>query len=312
MDEILVANFMVFHDLVSDEPYDLWIADEGWDVDHFLFDNPELKRSAYAWLTDFVGWLPMPEGGAAEAVLTADWNAERVEKRRRYPRLRDRSVFVGNPGNLVDVPLGPGLPSVRDWAQERYTFAGYVTGFSPPRDRQELRAELGYLPGERICLVAVGGSGVGAPLLRRVASAFPLAEKKIPGLRMVVVTGPRIDPGSIAVPEGVELRGYLPDLHRHLAACDVAVVQGGLTTTMELVAARRPFLYVPLANHFEQQMHVPRRLAQYRAGRRLDYAATDPESLAEAIVTELGRPVDYCPVETDGAARAAALLAELL
>jgi hypothetical protein len=30
MDEILVANFMVFHDLTSDEPYDLWIADEGW------------------------------------------------------------------------------------------------------------------------------------------------------------------------------------------------------------------------------------------------------------------------------------------
>ena len=187
-----------------------------------------------------------------------------------------------------------------------------MTGFSPPQDREALRAELGYRPGERICLVAVGGSGVGAPLLRRVASAFPLAEKKIPGLRMVVVTGPRIDPGSIAVPEGVELRGYLPDLHRHLAACDVAVVQGGLTTTMELVAAHRPFLYVPLANHFEQQVHVPRRLAQYRAGRRLDYAATNPESLAEAIATELGRPVDYRPVETDGAARAAAMLAELL
>jgi len=69
---------------------------------------------------------------------------------------------------------------------------------------------------------------------------------------------------------------------------------------------------VPLANHFEQQVHVPQRLAQYRAGRRLDYAATSPESLAEAIVTEIGRPVDYRPVETDGAARAAALLAELL
>ena len=77
MDEIMVANFMVFHDLVSDEPYDLWIVDEGWDIDHFLFDNPELKRTAYAWLTDFVGWLPTPDGGAAEAALTADWNAER-------------------------------------------------------------------------------------------------------------------------------------------------------------------------------------------------------------------------------------------
>ena len=312
MDEILVANFMVFHDLVTDEPYDLWIADEGWDVDYFLFDNPELKRTAYAWLTDFVGWLPMPEGGAAEAALTADWNAERVERMRRYPRLRDRSIFVGNPGDLVDDPLGPGLPSVRDWALERYTCAGYVTGSAPPEDREALRAELGYRPGERICLVTVGGSGVGAHLLRRVASAFPLAEKAIPGLRMIAVTGPRIDPASVPVPEGVEVRGYVPDLYRHLAACDLAVVQGGLTTTMELVAARRPFIYVPLARHFEQQIHVAHRLAQYRAGRRLDYAAIDPEYLADAIVTEIDRPADYRPVETDGAARAAALLAELL
>jgi pimeloyl-ACP methyl ester carboxylesterase/predicted glycosyltransferase len=312
MDEIMVANFMVFHDLVSDEPYDLWIADEGWDVDHFLFENPELKRTAYAWLTDFVGWLPMPEGGAAEAVLTADWNAERVERMRRYPRLRDRSIFVGNPDDLLDAPLGPELPTVRDWALERYTCCGYVTGPALPDDREALRAELGYRPGERVCLVSVGGSGVGGHLLRRVASAFPLAEKAIPGLRMIAVTGPRIDPASVPVPEGVELRGYVPDLYRHLASCDLAVVQGGLTTTMELAAARRPFIYVPLARHFEQQIFVPHRLAQYRAGRRLDYAALDPEYLAEAIVAEIGRPVDYRPVETNGAARAAALLAELL
>lgn len=110
----------------------------------------------------------------------------------------------------------------------------------------------------------VGGSGVGGHLLRRVASAFPLAEKAIPGLRMIAVTGPRIDPASVPVPEGVEPRGYVPDLYRHLAACDLAVVQGGLTTTMELAAARRPFLYVPLARHFEQQIHVAHRLAQYR------------------------------------------------
>jgi pimeloyl-ACP methyl ester carboxylesterase len=312
MDEIMVANFMVFHDVVSDEPYDLWIADEGWDVDHFLFENPELKRTAYAWLTDFVGWLPMPEGGAAEAVLTADWNAERVERMRRYPRLRDRSIFVGNPDDLVDAPLGPELPTVRDWALERYTCTGYVTGPGIPDDREALRAELGYRPGERVCLVSVGGSGVGEHLLRRVAAAFPLAAKKIPGLRMIAVTGPRIDPASVPVPEGVELRGYVPDLYRQLAACDLAVVQGGLSTTMELAAAGRPFIYVPLARHFEQQILVSHRLAQYRAGRRLDYAALDPEYLAEAIVTEIDRPVDYRPVETDGAARAAALLAELL
>jgi pimeloyl-ACP methyl ester carboxylesterase/predicted glycosyltransferase len=313
MDEILVANFMVFDDLVQEDPYDLWIADEGWDVDAFLHDNPELKRTQYAWLTDFTGWLPMPDGGDAEAVLTADWNAERVERGRRYPRLRDRSIFVGNEADLVDAPLGPGLPTVREWGRERYDFAGYVLGGEQVIDREEARAALGYRPDERVCVVTVGGSAVGGPLLQRTADAFALAEKRVPGLRMVLVSGPRIDPRSIGAPAGVEVRGYLPDLQRHLAACDLAVVQGGLSTTMELTAAGRPFVYVPLGHHFEQQVHVPHRLAQYGAGRRLDYAeAADPERLAEVLAGEIGRPVSYRPVETDGAARAARLLAELL
>jgi len=58
MDEILVNNFMVFQDLVTEEQYDLVVGDESWDVDHFLHENPELKRFAYAWMTDFVGFLP--------------------------------------------------------------------------------------------------------------------------------------------------------------------------------------------------------------------------------------------------------------
>jgi pimeloyl-ACP methyl ester carboxylesterase/predicted glycosyltransferase len=313
MDEILVANFMVFADLVDDEPYDLWIGDEGWDVDAFLHDNPELKRTAYAWLTDFTGWLPMPDGGPAEAALTADFNAERIERARRHPRLRDRSVFVGNEDDVVDLPLGPGLPTVRDWARERYVFAGYVLGGMPTGDREALRAELGYGPDERVCVATVGGSAVGIPLLRRVADAFPFAEKLVPGLRMVLVTGPRIDPASVRVPTGVEVRRYLPDLRRHLLACDLGVVQGGLSTTMELTAAGRPFVYVPLVHHFEQQIHVPHRLSRYGAGRRLEYAeARDPERLAEVVAAEIGRPIAYRPVETDGAARVARLLAELL
>ncbi len=44
----------------------------------------------------------------------------------------------------------------------------------------------------------------------------------------------------------------------------------------------------------------------------MDYADTDPEWLAEVIAAEIGREVDYRAVETEGAARAAALLAELL
>ena len=311
MDEILAANFHVFHDVVEDEQHDLVVADEGWDIDHFLHENPELKRTAYAWLTDFVGWLPMTDGGPHEAALTADYNAEMVEQIARYPRLRDRSIFVGDPDDLVTAPLGPGLPTVREWTRAHYAFAGYVTGFTP-LDRAMVRAELGFQPGEPVCVVAVGGSGVGGPLLRRVVEAHPYAAKRVPGLRTVVVTGPRIDPATVPAPAGVEVRGYVPALYRLLAACDVAVVHGGLTTTMELTALGRPFLYFPLLHHFEQQIHVAHRLDRHRAGTRMHYDTATPESIGEAVAAELDRPVAYRPVPTDGARRAAALIAELV
>jgi UDP:flavonoid glycosyltransferase YjiC (YdhE family) len=110
----------------------------------------------------------------------------------------------------------------------------------------------------------------------------------------------------------VEVRPFVPVLYRHLAACDLAVVQGGLTTTMELAAARRPFLYFPLRDHFEQNRHVRHRLERYGAGRYMSYDDSPPEVIAEAIATELDRTVDYVPVASDGAARAAALIAPLI
>jgi predicted glycosyltransferase len=314
MDEILVSNFMVFADLVEDEPYDLWVGDEAWDVDYFLHENPELKRAPYVWLTDFVGWLPMPDGGGQEAALTADYNLEMIEQVGRFPRLRDRAVFVGNPADVVPDSFGAGLPPIRDWVEQHYQFAGYISGYDPAdvADRAAIRAELGYRPDEKICLVTVGGSGVGTDLLRRAVAAHPAASRLVPGLRMIVVTGPRIDPATLPSHDGLEVHGYVPDLYRHLAACDLAVVQGGLTTTMELTAAQRPFIYVPLRHHFEQNFHVRHRLNRYGAGRCLEYEDTGPDSLAQAIAEEVSRQVSYRPVETDGAARAAAYLAELI
>jgi pimeloyl-ACP methyl ester carboxylesterase/predicted glycosyltransferase len=312
MDEILLANFMVFDDLVRERDYDLWVGDEAWDLDHFLHENPELKRAPFVWMTDFVGWVPMAGGGDREAFLTSDYNAEMVEHVARFPWLRDRSVFVGDPEDLVTDPLGPGLPSIRDWTLEHFDFAGYVMGDRPdPDDRERLRARLGYAEDEVVCLVSVGGSGVGGPLLRRIIESYDAAADRVPGLSMHVVTGPRLDPAGFPAPSGVHVHGFLPDLDLHHAACDGAVVQGGLSTTMELTAAGRPFLYFPLRRHFEQQVHVRHRLDRHRAGRAMDYDDADPVTLADALVGELSRPHDYLPVPGDGAERAAALLAEV-
>jgi predicted glycosyltransferase len=112
--------------------------------------------------------------------------------------------------------------------------------------------------------------------------------------------------------DGLEVRAYVHDLYQHLAACDLAVVQGGLTTAMELIAAKRPFLCFPLRHHFEQNFHVRHRLERYGGGRYMDYDTAGPSEIAAAIAAEIGREVAYRDVESDGAARAAAAIGELL
>jgi pimeloyl-ACP methyl ester carboxylesterase/predicted glycosyltransferase len=314
MDEILAANFMVFHDLVREQRYDLWIGDEAWELDYYLHENPGEKRVPFAWLTDFVGFLPMDDGDERERFVTADYNADMVDHIAHHPEVRDQALFVGNPEDIVAERLGPQLPMIRDWTERNFDFTGYVTGFDPADlgERTALRAELGFDDEERVCIVSVGGSGVGVHLLRRVIAAFPQAKERVPALRMIVVAGPRIDPDSLPSSAGLEVVPYVHNLYRHLAACDLAVVQGGLTTAMELTAQRRPFLYFPLRHHFEQNFHVRHRLDRYRAGRCMDFDDSSPEGIAAAIAEEIDREVDYRPVEADGAQRAAALIAEML
>src|SRR3954453_13318869 len=136
MDEILVANYMVFRDVTREEPYDLWIGDEAWDVDHFLHENPEDKRAPFVFLTDFVGWLPLPEGGEREAFLCADRNEEMIEQVARFPTVRDRALFVGDPEDVVPGAFGPGLPEIREWVEAHFEFCGQITSEAPlPAER---------------------------------------------------------------------------------------------------------------------------------------------------------------------------------
>lgn len=314
MDEILIKNFMVFQEVLEEDRYDLVIADEAWDVDHYWHEHPELKQAQIAWLTDFVGWVPFDENGPREAFLTSDYNAEMISHVEGNPKVRDRAIFVGGPEDIVDMSFGNGLPKMRDWIPRNYEFSDYIIGQHPAEfgSRDDLRDEFGYNDGRLTCIVAVGGSGVGATLIRRILAAYPMAKALLPELRMIVVTGPRLDPAAFKVPAGVEMRAFVPNLDRHLAACDLALVQGGLTTCMELAAAGTPFLYFPLRNHFEQNFHVASRLERYNAGRKMTFAEAGPEQIAEAMLAELRNPRIPLPVAKGGAARAASMLSELL
>ena len=317
MDEILLNNFHVFLDAAREGHYDLWIGDEAWELDYYLHENPELKTAPFAWLTDFVGYLPMVDGDdGREAFLTADYNAEMIEQVARYPRIRDVALYIGEPEDIVPDRFGPEMPPIGEWVAENFEHNGYIRYFDPADlgDKESLRERFGFHSGERVAVAAVGGTSVGTALLRRIVESYPAAREAVDDLRLVVVCGPRIDPARLPQVPGVEYRGYVHNLYELLAAADVALVQGGLSTTMELVAAGTPFLYFPLTHHFEQNRHVAHRLERYgvpiRA--RVPYAEAHPESLAARLAELLHEPPHYHPVEAGGARRAAERIAALL
>ena len=313
MDEIMVRNFMTFSDLMEAEHYDLVIGDEAWDVDYYYHENPELKRQPFVFLTDFVGCLPM-ESNEREAHLCADRNADDIEHVARFPYVRDAAIFVGNPDDVTEKPFGPGLPGIREWTDRNFSYSGYTLPFDPNAfaDTEGLRQRLGYEAKEKVVIAAIGGTAVGRPLLEKIAQAFPRMKREVPELRMILVAGPRLSVENIPTAAGLEVRPYVHNLFEHLACCDLALVQGGLSTTMELVATRRPFLSFPLQRHFEQNVHVRRRLANYGADRAVAYAGLTPETLATRALEAMHAPVRYKPVETDGAARAARRIAQVL
>ncbi len=186
-------------------------------------------------------------------------------------------MFIGSFDELPGCSFGSGLPGIRSWSR-RWVLLGPLCAAVQPgayRDRAGLRRRLGYPGDEPLLVAAVGGTAVGAGLLELTCEAF------------------------------ARLRKQVPD----------AVVQGGLSTTMERVATGRPFIYFPLRRHWEQQHFVTHRLSHYRAGLRMDYATTSADDLATAMRTAVARASTGpgCrQVPRGGASRAATRIAALL
>ncbi len=304
-------NMAVLRRVTSRERFDLVLGDETYDVTLALKKNPSLKKFPYATIYDFVGFHAM-SSSPLERLGVWFWNHAWSKGADRASEYVDLSLFIGEEEDVPDERFGPLLPNRRDWARKRCRFVGHVLPFDPAdcADRPAVRERLGYGP-EPLVIGAIGGTAIGKELLELCGRAFPILRGSAPKLRMVLVCGPRLDPASVAVPSGVEVRGYVPALHEHFAACDLAVVQGGGTTTIELMVLRRPFLYFPLEGHCEQEVSVAGRLARHGAGVRMSLSRTTPEDLAAAVIAHLGREPAYPQVAARGAETAARLVLEL-
>ena len=222
-------------------------------------------------------------------------------------------LFVGELEDVPDKRYGFLLPNRRRFARKYYHFLGHIVRFDPAEyaDKAKIRAKLGY-GNEPLIICATGGTGAGRELLELCGKAYPLLKKGIPDLHMVCVCGELFGLNPPQLPSGVELHGYIPDIYEHYAACDLAIVVGGGTTTIELTALRKPFLFFPLDNQFDQQLYVSGRIARHGAGFRMEYRQTTPELLAKATLENIGRKLEAKPIPFDGARKAAQIIGGLL
>lgn len=305
-------NVAVFSRIVASRAFDLVIGDETYEINLALRNRQELKRWPFAMIFDFVGLDAMTRS-PLERMGVYIWNRKwchdyRLNRRPPY----DLGLFIGEPEDVPDQPFGWGLPNRRAFATAMYTFVGYVFPFHPAdlTDRASIRRELGYGP-EPLVVVSIGGTSIGKNLLELCGAAFRIAREKIPSLHMVLVAGPRLATGGLQLQPEVDVRAFVPDLYKHFAACDLAVVQGGATSTLELTALGRPFIYFPLEGHSEQ-VGVARILRRRGAGVEMKRSTTSPAMLAERIVGMLGADVTCPRIPTDGASRAAQHIVEIM
>lgn len=306
-------NVSVVEKAIARGGYDLLIGDETYEIITAYKRKEARKTIPFVMIYDFVGmdavgWNPL------ERLGTYMWNRHWSRAPEDGTRVTDLALFIGELEDVPDRSFGPFLPNRRAWARAQTEFVGYVLPFEPAeyRDRRALRDRLGYDPDRPLVVCSIGGTAIGKRLLELCGRAYATAVLEIPELQMVLVAGPRLDPDTLDVPEGVIRRGYVPALHEHLAACDLAVVQGGGTLTLELTALARPFLYFPIPGHCEQQVHVAGRLRRHGVGVPMDLTRTREPELAEAIRRHLRSEVASPSIPVEGAKVAARRIARLL
>lgn len=305
-------NVEVFQGVTEREWFDLTIGDETYEIVMALKKNPTSKSTPFIFIVDFIGLASMGSTLKEKLgvyLLNRVWASDY----HHATRVKDLTLFVGELEDVPDKSFGFLLPNRRDYAKRTCEFVGYILPFRPSdyTDTSKIRHKLGYRD-DPLIVCSVGGTAVGKEILELCGQAYPLVKQRIPNVRMVLVTGPRLSTGSLHVTQGVEVAGYVPRLYEHFAASDMAVVQGSGTTTLELTALRKPFIYFPLEGHYEQEVVVAERLQRHRAGVKMMFAHTTPQALAENILANLGIEVNYSSIPLDGAQKAVQLISRFV
>ncbi|HET6445404.1 MAG TPA: glycosyltransferase [candidate division Zixibacteria bacterium] len=306
------ANVKVFNKALKLDNFDIVIADEAYEIAVGIGADDIQLELPFIFIYDFIGNVSM-SWNPIEQLVTYMWNREWTKLESLFAEEKNHGLFIGLPEDIPNTSLGFLLPNRRKLGEAMCEFIGYILPFDPEqfKDQKAIKKRLGYGE-ETLVICSIGGTSVGKELLELCAKTYPILRKTIPDLKMVLVCGPRLPVETLEVPEGIEVHGYLPDLYMHFAASDLTIAQGGGTTTLELTALQRPFIYFPLEGHFEQQVHVAGRLGRHGAGIKLLYSETTPPSLAEMVLANLNKDVSEISIPVDGAKKAAEIISPYL
>lgn len=311
--KVWTRNVKIFRQVTRKEKFDLVIGDETYEIGIALALKLIRLEVPFVMIFDFLG-LDFVTRNPIEKLQVYIWNWIWAKTDRKLlSRQKNIALFAGELEDIPDKGLGIFLPGRREHAEKYYKFTGYILPFDPAdyANKNVVRERLGYGK-EPLIICSIGGTAIGGDMLDLCVRAYPVIKRKIPDLHMVLICGPRLSMDSLEVPDGIEIKEYVPALYEHFAASDLAIVQGGGTTTLELTALRKPFLYFPLASHCEQQVHVAGRLARHQAGIKMVFSQTTPEILARKVIVNLGKIADYPLIPVQGAQKAAQFISELL
>ncbi len=310
----------IFQDILGKRTFDLIIGDETYGIARPLFfsilKNDPQTQIPFVIIYDFIGLRPMTDDeGENELVRVANDRWLSVISGKIPPGLPKNlfsRLFVGEIDDVKPRVTSKGVVDFREIARESVTFLGNIVRFNPEdyTDKEQIKARLGYSSSPLI-VCSIGGSNVGTTLLELCVEAFRILAEKVPEARMVLVCGPRVNPGGFDLPSGVAAFGYVPNLIDYYAACDLAIIQPGLSSTMELVALRKPFIYFPIPQHSEQE-EIAEKLERRGIGTRMSITGVTPLLLAESIKRSLCTNVNYSMKDFNGAQNAANYIQKLI
>jgi predicted glycosyltransferase len=222
----------------------------------------------------------------------------------RVKRDFDAVLVHGDPTLVPFDASFPAAPQIAD----RLVYTGYV---APP-------AAVGAATGEGSpgVVVSAGGGAAGHDLL----SAALAARRSgcLANLSWLLLTGTNLPEPAFAAlaataPPGVAVERFRPDLPALLRGCRVSVSQAGYNTVLDILAARCRAVLVPFAAEREtEQLLRAGRLAALGVVELLRESELTPLLLTAAIERATARLPAAIAIDTDGAARSARLIVEML